>query len=251
MEADNTAICAEIPGSKDLPITLHKVAAISPDIAQSLPRDFLNCILGTAAVHMAARNPGNRSIERMALEAKVCLFESISAAFQQPEHQRADVLFACTTLMFAMDIIEHGVDRWKTHFSGTLQLLASSGGMEYFASCYPHLRLQLASISHFETMHVVLSPASIEEPKRTSRNSLKSICFDSKVRESFFSASPLPLMRAVYDMAVCGRNIFQGQERPSAADVYTREWILSDILRFRPEESVEDIQRTYYSDKIM
>jgi hypothetical protein len=84
MNADNSTICAEIPGSDYLPITLRKVAAISPDAAQSLPRDFLNCILGTTAVHMAARNPGNRPVERLALEAKVCLFESINTAFQQP-----------------------------------------------------------------------------------------------------------------------------------------------------------------------
>lgn len=153
--------------------------------------------------------------------------------------------------MFAMDIIEHGVGRWVTHFLGALKILASSAGMEHFASFYPHLKLQLARTSQFETMHVLLSPMSIEVPRQASRNGLKSICFDPKVRESLFLAIPLPLMRAVYDTAVCARNIFQGNEHPSAADVYTREWILSDILRFRPEEGVEDIQNTYYTGRVM
>lgn len=73
-------------------------------MAQSLPRDFLNCILGVAAVHLAVRNPGNRPIQNLALEAKVGLFEGINAAFQQPQRQRADVLLACTTAMLAMDV---------------------------------------------------------------------------------------------------------------------------------------------------
>jgi hypothetical protein len=97
-------MCAELPGTGQVSVTLGKVATISPLVAQTLPRDLLKCILGIAAVHMAARNPGNRPVERLALEAKVCLFESINSAFQQPERQRADVLFACTHLMFAMHV---------------------------------------------------------------------------------------------------------------------------------------------------
>lgn len=153
--------------------------------------------------------------------------------------------------MFAMDNIEHGVARWATHFQGALNILASSANMEYFASMYPHLKLQLAKISQFETMHVVLSPMSIEGPRQASRNGLESICFDHKVRQSLFQPTPLPLMRAIYDMAMCARNIFQGPECPSPADIYTRERILSDIIRFKPEDGVEDIQKTYYSNTIM
>jgi hypothetical protein len=134
---------------------------------------------------------------------------------------------------------------------GAFRILALSAGMEHFALYYPHLRLQLARISHFETMHVILSPMSIEGPRQASRNDLKSICFDPKIRQSFFTVSPLPLMRAVYDMAVCAHNVFQGHGRPSAADMYTREWILSDVLRFQPEDGVRDIQETYYPSRVM
>jgi hypothetical protein len=80
------------------------MAPITPRVAQTLPRNLLNCLLGNAAVHMALRHPGNPSVERLVLEAKVSLFEGISSAFQQPHQQRADVLFTCTTLMFAMDV---------------------------------------------------------------------------------------------------------------------------------------------------
>jgi hypothetical protein len=64
-------------------------------------------------------------------------------------------------------------------------------------------------------------------------------------------ATPLPLIRAVYDMVVCARVIFQGNGRPSASDVCIREWILSDILRFKPNEGVKDIQKTCYPGRGM
>jgi hypothetical protein len=70
----------------------------------SLPREILNCILGVAAVHMAARNPANRAMERIALETKVSLFQGINRLFQESQHQRVDVLFCCMSLMFAMDV---------------------------------------------------------------------------------------------------------------------------------------------------
>jgi hypothetical protein len=278
MGVDNTIICAEQPASELHLIAFHKMASISPYATQGLPREFLNCILGISAVHYAVRNPNNHMVRRLALEMKVSLFEGINNAFQQPQRQRADVLFACTTLMFAMDvrihtmrvsntkrnrplhdqfeltslqIIEHGIDRWNTHFSGALKLLASSGGMEKFASYYPHLKLPLSATLHFETMLVVLSPVSIDAPKLASRHGLKSLCFDPKIRENFFVTCPLRLIRAIHDTAVCTQNILKAHDRPSAADSYTREWILSDVLRFRPEEGTEDIKKTYYSGKDM
>jgi hypothetical protein len=80
---------------------------MTPRAAQELPRDILNCILGTAAVHMAVRNPGNQAIGQLALEMKVSLFEGINNAFQNSQHRRADILFVCTTLMYAMDVCSH------------------------------------------------------------------------------------------------------------------------------------------------
>jgi hypothetical protein len=102
--ADNTKISVEQPQSYHLPISLQRIAPISPEMARQLPRDISNCILGVAAVHMAWQNPGNRSIERLALETKVRVFQSINGLFEHPEHQRADVLYTCITLMFAMDV---------------------------------------------------------------------------------------------------------------------------------------------------
>lgn len=73
-------------------------------MARLLPRDISNCIFGVAAVHMAAQNPGNRALERLALETKVRVFHNITGLFEHPENQRADVLYTCITLMFAMDV---------------------------------------------------------------------------------------------------------------------------------------------------
>jgi N-acetyl-gamma-glutamylphosphate reductase len=86
------------------PIVVRKMAEITPQTAQLLPRDFLNAILSVAAVHMAVRNPANRSIGRLALEIKNRFFEGINNAVQQPQHQRADVLIVCITLLFAMEV---------------------------------------------------------------------------------------------------------------------------------------------------
>jgi hypothetical protein len=107
MVSDNSALCAELTGSEGHPVILPSLARISPQAAQELPRDILNCILGTAAVHMAFRNPSNQAIGRLALEMKVRLFQGINNAFQEPQNRRADILFVCTTLMYAMDVRSH------------------------------------------------------------------------------------------------------------------------------------------------
>ena len=73
-------------------------------LVQSLPREILNCILGIAAVHMAACDPGNRALERTALEAKVAMFERITHLFYEPQYQRVDLLLCCMSLVFAMDV---------------------------------------------------------------------------------------------------------------------------------------------------
>lgn len=53
---------------------------------------------------MAARNPGYRPIERLALETKTNLFQGLTRMLQSPHKQRPDVLFCCIILMFAMDV---------------------------------------------------------------------------------------------------------------------------------------------------
>jgi len=119
-QTDNDVICTGHSDSGQIPITLRRIAPLSPDIVQTLPPDFLNCVLGISAVHMAGRNSGNRQIQNLALEAKVKLFEGINSAFQQPQRQRADVLFACTTLMFAMDVGESHILAEALHFADVL-----------------------------------------------------------------------------------------------------------------------------------
>jgi hypothetical protein len=97
-------MCAGHGGSEQCRITGRRLAPLSSENVKRLPRDILNAILGNAAMHMVARNPGNSSIERLALETKVALFQSMSRLFQHPLDQRPDVLFCCITLLFAMDV---------------------------------------------------------------------------------------------------------------------------------------------------
>lgn len=86
------------------PIQTQKLAQISPEVAKGLPRDIMNCLLGIAVVHMAVRSPSDRQIERLALETKVNIFQSVHDLFQHPQKQRADVLLTCINLLFAMDV---------------------------------------------------------------------------------------------------------------------------------------------------
>jgi hypothetical protein len=101
---DNTVICSTYPERNHHPVTHRRLNIVTPDAVRELPRIFLNCILGVAAVHMAVRDPGNRSASQLALETKVSVFECMSIAFQQAHHQRADVLYACILLMFNMEV---------------------------------------------------------------------------------------------------------------------------------------------------
>jgi hypothetical protein len=102
-----------------------------------------------------------------------------------------------------------------------------------------------------ETMFSILSPSLIAEPKLVSRHSLKDLCFAPEVRDNFFATCPLPLLRTVYDMTTCARNISRAGDCPSAADLYTREWILADVLYFQPSEGIEDVRKTYCSGETM
>jgi hypothetical protein len=104
LRSDNTIMRSDYPSRNQHPINHRRLATISPDASRRLPRIFLNCILGVTALHMAARNPGSFRISQLALKTKVCVFEGMSNAFQQAQHQRADVLYACITLMFVMEV---------------------------------------------------------------------------------------------------------------------------------------------------
>lgn len=146
--------------------------------------------------------------------------------------------------------MENGNDRWSVHFAGALKVLASAGGMENFASHYPHMKLMLAETLHFETMQVLLVPVPINRSKHASRRGVETLCYNPGVRKAFFVTCPLRLMEAVYDLGVCAQSIFRGHGTLSTADAYTREQILSDVLRFQPEEGSQNVQENYYSREL-
>lgn len=103
----NTVMCAKHVEAAEHPLASDRLARLTPQIARSLPKDFLNCIIGISAIHMSIRHPGNSAVTRLALEMKNELFEGINNAFLQPHMQRADVLFICIALMFAMEVCIH------------------------------------------------------------------------------------------------------------------------------------------------
>jgi hypothetical protein len=92
---------------------------------------------------------------------------------------------------------------------------------------------------------------SLADPKLVSRNHIRGFCFDPQIRRRYFIPCPLRLFQALHDTTECAQIIYRAQDRPSAADVYTREWILSDVLRFQPDEGAEVIRETYYVNKAM
>jgi hypothetical protein len=134
-----------------------------------------------------------------------------------------------------------------THFNGAIKLINSSGGMEQLVSSYPHLKLQLLATAQMQIMLIILTSTSIDSLELVSRRSLIALYSDPKFRESYFIPSPLRLFFATYDTAGCARSIFQAYGRVSAAHAFTRERIISDILGFHPEDSTEDLRKTYYS----
>jgi hypothetical protein len=103
-DSDNTSMCAEHSGPIPFPIISPRLAPLSPERIERLPREALNAILANAAVHMAARSPQNCSIEQLALETKVGVLQSMSQMFQNLQKQRPDVLFSCMSLLFALDV---------------------------------------------------------------------------------------------------------------------------------------------------
>jgi hypothetical protein len=146
------------------------IAPLSPEMAEKLPRIIVNSILGIAAVHMAARNPGNRALERLALETKVNVFQNHNRLLQMSKNQaehRPDVVICSGILIFAMDVsnslhsyvlantiqlFEHGMSRWMVHTLGSMNVMSSLGGIELLSFYYPHLHVPFFNVSHFETV---------------------------------------------------------------------------------------------------
>ena len=104
---DNSTICSELVTRKETKFIDRSIAPLNQEYAQQLPKSIVNCLLGIAAVHMASRNPGSVSLERLALETKANVFQSHNQLLRMPQSQldqRPDVVISCGILIFAMDV---------------------------------------------------------------------------------------------------------------------------------------------------
>ncbi|KAF1964852.1 hypothetical protein BU23DRAFT_604551 [Bimuria novae-zelandiae CBS 107.79] len=241
----NSIICAEHISWEQSRFIIRKIASLSQETVWRLPRDIVNGILGNAALHRAARNPGDRSSEQLALKTKNKVLQGINRLIQDPEMRRQDILFCCIILLFAMDVMEYGNCRWDIHFLGAMDVMATFGGIERFATHHPHLRLLLAQKSYFETMCLVLSPIPLTKPKQASRRVVETLCYDPDVRRAYFISFPPRLTLIVYDIGVCAQNIFFN-DWTAIAKGYGRDKILADVLSFQPEDGVRSFRETYY-----
>jgi len=107
ISSDNSTICREKVTREETKFIDRSIATITQENAQKLPKSIVNCILGVTAVHMASRQPGNRALERLALETKVNVFQSHNQLLRLPQtkiDQRPDVVICCSILIFAMDV---------------------------------------------------------------------------------------------------------------------------------------------------
>jgi hypothetical protein len=147
--------------------------------------------------------------------------------------------------------MEHSTTKWDVHFLGAMNVIASFGGFDKFAASYPHLRLILAQNSHFETMHLILSPISITTAKQASRQVTRALCYDTAVSRAYFISSPPRLTLALYDIGVCARRILSHKSPITVTDGNERDNILLEVLSFQPEEGIEALLETYFQGTIM
>lgn len=97
-------MCAETVTFEESKFINRMIAPLSREMMKKLPRVVVNGILGNAAVHMASRQPGNASLERLALETKVKVFQSFNGLLQCSHDQQPDVIITASALVFAMDV---------------------------------------------------------------------------------------------------------------------------------------------------
>ncbi|ORY07136.1 hypothetical protein BCR34DRAFT_28320 [Clohesyomyces aquaticus] len=226
------------------------IAPLSIEIMNKLPRDMVNCILGNAAVHMASRQPENPELERLALETKVNVFQSFNRLLQSPQNQDPDVIICCGILIYAMDVFEFGLSRWMVHFLGSMQVMASFGGIENLFTYYPHLQLPLTHMAHFETMWIILSHLPITKTKQASRKAVEMLCEAQLVKRKFFNPCPTSLTLVIWDIGACASRLLRNRDAVQVAeDLHKREQILLDVLAFRPEDGTKDVKDTYYPDR--
>ncbi|KAF2710769.1 hypothetical protein K504DRAFT_465825 [Pleomassaria siparia CBS 279.74] len=240
MNYHNTIICAE-QAAFEVPfgptnVTNRKIAALSPSLMRQLPRDIVNCILGNAAVHMASRQSGSLPLEQLALESKVKVFHSFNSLLKSPKNQRPDVIICVGLLIFSMDLLEHGMDRWIVHFSGSMNIMRSLGGIDNLIGYYPSLELPLTGIAFFETFWIVLSHDPTTTTKTASREAVAKLCHRSSQKQRFYNPCPMPLMLAVWDIGTLSSRILQTRDAITFGDMHKRDQVLTNVLSFQPDE---------------
>ncbi|KAF2471193.1 uncharacterized protein BDR25DRAFT_313817 [Lindgomyces ingoldianus] len=248
MTYHNKEMCSETVTFEQTKFINRAIAPLSFDLIQKLPKDIVNCILGNAAVHMASRQPENMQLERLALETKVNVFQSFNRLLQSPQNQQPDVIICCGILIYAMDLFEFGMSRWMVHFLGSVQVMASFGGIENLWTYYPHLQLPLTHVAHFETMWIILSHLPITKTKQASRKSVEMLCEAQFVKRKFYNPCPTPLTLVLWDVGACASRLLRNRTSAMPEDLHKREQILLDVLAFRPEDGTKDVQESYYKD---
>jgi hypothetical protein len=125
--------------------------------------------------------------------------------------------------------------------------MSSFGGLENLFTYYPHLQLSLTHVAHFETLWVILSHIPITKPKQSSRRVLEMLCNASRVEKTFYNPCPAPLTLAIWDIGACATRLLGKGQRIKSTELHKREQILQDVLAFRPEETIKDVQERYYA----
>ncbi|KAF2002571.1 hypothetical protein P154DRAFT_618624 [Amniculicola lignicola CBS 123094] len=244
----NTYICRERVTFEQTKFISRSIATLTPEAIQRLPKDLLNCILGVAAVHMASRQPENKALERMALETKGKIFQCFNYLLQNPAEQQPDVIICCGLLIFAMDVIDHGMSRWMIHFLGSMQVMSSFGGIENLFNYYPHLQLPLTHVAHFETMWIMLSYKPLTKPKQTSRRAVEMLCDSAQASKKFFNPIPKSMTLLLWDIGACAQGVLGIHAPFSSASMQWRERILLDALALRPEDGADYIRESVHKN---
>jgi hypothetical protein len=124
--------------------------------------------------------------------------------------------------------------------------MSSFGGIENLFTYYPHLQLTLTHMAYFETLWIILSQIPVTRAKVASRRSVEMLCHASRVKRSFYSPCPSPLLLSVWDIGACASRMLGSLTPITPVDSHKREKILLDLLAFRPEDGTKDVKDWYY-----
>ncbi|KAF2443782.1 hypothetical protein P171DRAFT_43932 [Karstenula rhodostoma CBS 690.94] len=202
---------------------------------------------------MASHNPGNLEIERLALETKVNVLQSHNQFLRLPQNQldqRPDVAITCAVLIFAMDLLEHGLSRWMVHTLGVMHVMSSLGGIENITLHYPHLHVPLLHCSLFETMWIVTSYNPLRRTRHASRNALEVLMNSQYAKHKIFNGFPSYLTLAIWDTAACAQKILGVDRSITLPDMHIRERTLVDVTSFQPEGNTQAMREEYSRDHL-